>query len=84
MRCSANVCQLTASNLSHIAMLELSMHRRPECTLTNLRIQEYGHDSGMDLPTTERRGVGEVLWLGCVPGELTPTGRTRAPRLSNV
>jgi hypothetical protein len=63
MGCTGDLCQWTASNLSHIAMLESSMPQRSEYTLADLRIWSTAMTKGQDLSTAERQGVVEILWL---------------------
>src|SRR5882724_918658 len=74
MDCAGDLCQWTASNLSHIAMLDSSMPQRPEYTLTDLCIWSAAMTKGQDLSPAERQGNIEILWLSG-PWELTPTGR---------
>src|SRR5919106_5130972 len=62
----------------------MTMHRCPECTLTDLRIRGTAMTAGWSVPTTEPRGVVEVLWLSCIPWELAPTGHLSSYALKRL
>src|SRR5262245_50790583 len=70
-----DLCQWTASNLSHRAMLASSMPRRPEYTVTDLRIRSSTLTKGRRLSTAERQGIVAILWGSGVLWEPTLTGR---------
>jgi hypothetical protein len=57
-----------------VGIISPSTHQRAEDTLTDLDIRGTAMTKGWSLPIVELYGSVEVLWLSCVPWELTPMG----------
>jgi hypothetical protein len=75
MICQADLWQWIASNLRHITMLESSAFQRPGYARTDLCIQNTAIVRGQALPTVDRMGLFNALWIWGVSWESTPTRR---------